>query len=76
MMPVMTARRDAPFAAHRALLYQHSPGSQVAHVRCPGHTIHHMRFGYGEFVERVLELAGLTSLRNMEEYETWTPYRV
>ncbi len=29
-----------------------------------------MRFGYVEFVERVLELAGLTRTQNMEEYES------
>ena len=49
---------------------------QHALVRCPGHTIQYMRFGYVEFVERVLELAGLTRMQNVEEYESWTPYRL
>ena len=35
-----------------------------------------MRFGYVEYVECVLELAGLTRMENMEEYESWTPYRL
>ena len=43
-------------------------------VRCPGHTIQFMRFGYGEYVERVLELAGVTRKLEMEEYEPWDPY--
>ena len=45
-------------------------------VRCPGHTIQYMRFGYVEYVGQVLELAGLTRKQTMEEYETWTPYRL
>ena len=47
-----------------------------ATVRCPGHTIQYMCFGYVEYVERVLELAGLSRMENMEEYESWTPYRL
>ena len=35
-----------------------------------------MRYGYVEYVEQVLELAGLTRKQNMEEYEAWTPYRL
>lgn len=49
---------------------------QARSVRCPGHTIQYMRFGYVEYVEQVLELAGLTRKQNMEEYEAWTPYRL
>jgi hypothetical protein len=30
-------------------------------VRCPGHAIHFMVFGYDEYIGRVLELAGLTA---------------
>lgn len=37
-------------------------------VRCPGHPIQSMRFGYDEYVERALELAGLTRKVKMEEY--------
>jgi hypothetical protein len=33
-----------------------------------------MRFGYGEYVELVLELAGLSRKLEMEEYEPWDPY--
>ena len=35
-----------------------------------------MRFGYGEYMARALELAGLTRKVNMEAYEPWDPYRV
>jgi hypothetical protein len=33
-----------------------------------------MRFGYDEYVEQVLGLAGMTRKLKMEEYGTWTPY--
>ena len=47
-------------------------------VRCPRHTIHFMRFGYEEYIKRVLKLSGLKELTKLEvkKYETWTPYRL
>ena len=50
--------------------------SQPLPVRCPGHPIQYMRFGYAEYTERALELAGLTRKVNVEAYEPWDPYRV
>jgi hypothetical protein len=45
-------------------------------VRCPGHPIHYMIFGYDEYVGRVLELADLAERRDLRRYESWTPYRL
>ena len=45
-------------------------------ARCPGHTIHYMGFGYSEYVERVVQLAGLAEIRDWSEYESWDPYRL
>jgi hypothetical protein len=50
--------------------------SKGRRVRCPGHPIQYMGFGYGEYVAQVLELAGLTRKVRMEEYEPWDLYRV
>ena len=49
---------------------------QVVFVRCPGHTIHYMVFGYEEFVRRVLQLTGLAEQEDRREYESWDPYRL
>jgi len=45
-------------------------------VRCAGHTIHFMRFGYGEYIRQVLDLADLTERGDLERYASWTPYRL
>ena len=48
-------------------------------MRCPGHTIHFLRFDYAFFVRQVLELAGVNFkelLKEVKEYESWTPYQL
>ena len=58
----------------RARVYLSRRPAQTPSVRCPGHTIQYMGFRYDRYVERVLELAGLSRKLKMEEYGTWTPY--
>jgi predicted DNA-binding protein with PD1-like motif len=45
-------------------------------VRCPGHTIHYMVFGYEVFVRQVLQLTGLAEQEDRRQYESWNPYRL
>jgi hypothetical protein len=45
-------------------------------ARCPRHAIQFMNYGYGEYVEQVLELAGIDAARmELRQYELWTPYQ-
>ena len=52
------------------------PRRQRRGVRCPGHTIQFMAFGYDEYVRRVRELASWDARQDWEHYESWTPYRL
>ena len=45
-------------------------------VRCPGDTIHFMRFGYQEYVDRLVELAGIKPRTEWTGYDSWNPYRL
>ncbi len=42
-------------------------------VRCPGHPIHS---GYQEYIDKVLELAGLPETIERSMYESWNPYQL
>ena len=45
-------------------------------MRCPGHTIQFLGYGYTEYIKRTLELHGIdVKALDWREYETWTPYR-
>jgi hypothetical protein len=44
-------------------------------VRCPRHTIQFSGYSYGEYIQKVLELLGITiDYGEWKKYETWTPY--
>jgi len=44
-------------------------------VRCPGHTIQFMGYGYSEYIKKTLELLGIEICHlEWKKYETWTPY--
>ena len=44
-------------------------------MRCPGHTIQFMGYGYSRYVEGVLGVVGLVREKmEFEQYERWTPY--
>jgi hypothetical protein len=44
-------------------------------VRCPGHTIQFLNYGYTEYIRKALELLEIeVNNLEMEKYETWTPY--
>lgn len=45
-------------------------------VRCPGHAVQFMNFGYDAYRELVTELADLNDGQDWEYYESWTPYRL
>ena len=47
---------------------------QANPVRCPGDTIHFMGFGYEDFIERLIELAGIQQPEDWKPYESWSPY--
>ena len=44
---------------------------------CPGHAIHFMRFGYEEYVRRVLKLVGVnfeSVVKGVKKHESWNPW--
>jgi len=44
-------------------------------VRCPGHTIQFLGYGYSKYIEKTLKLLGLTiNYQEWTKYENWTPY--
>jgi hypothetical protein len=44
-------------------------------VRCPGHTIQFLNYGYTEYIRKALELLEIdVNSLEREKYETWTPY--
>jgi len=44
-------------------------------VRCPGHTIQFLGYGYSKYIEKTLELLGISvDYLEWRKYETWTPY--
>lgn len=50
---------------------------QESVVRCPGHAIHFMRFGYEEYVRRVLKLVGVnfeSVVKGVKKHESWNPW--
>jgi hypothetical protein len=51
------------------------PQGQCTVVRCPGHTIQFLNYGYTEYIRKTLELLDI-NVNNLEmkEYENWTPY--
>ena len=49
---------------------------QIKVVRCPGHTIHFLGYGYEAFVAKVLELSNLSKEPERRLYESWSPYRL
>jgi len=49
---------------------------QEENVRCPGDTIHFMRFGYQEYIDRLVELAGIKPPAEWTGYDSWNPYRL
>ena len=48
--------------------------SQLNTVRCPGDTIYFMGFGYEDFIEQLIELAGIQQPEDWKPYESWSPY--
>jgi hypothetical protein len=49
--------------------------SQLSIVRCPGHTIQFLNYGYTEYIRKALELLEIdVNSLEREKYETWTPY--
>lgn len=50
--------------------------SQDCIVRCPGHGIHFLDFGYNEFRQKVIELAEIKPVgKEVKKYVSkWTPY--
>ena len=47
--------------------------TQLTIVRYPGHTIHFMRYGYENFIERLIELARIQQPEDWKPYESWNP---
>jgi hypothetical protein len=46
-------------------------------VRCPGHTIQFLGYGYCRYIEKTLELLGITDTSlDLRKCESWTPYGV
>jgi len=44
-------------------------------VRCPGHTIQFLGYGYSKYIEKTLKLLGLTiDYQEWTKYENWTPH--
>jgi len=44
-------------------------------VRCPGHTIQFLGYGYSKYVEKTLKILGLTiDYQEWTKYENWTPH--
>ena len=49
--------------------------NQTISVRCPGHTIHFLRFDYSKYIQRVLELLDIEKEKiDFKKYERWNPY--
>jgi len=48
---------------------------QVSAVRCPGHTIQFLNYGYTEYIRKTLKFLEI-NVNNLEmkKYENWTPY--
>ena len=46
---------------------------QIEYVRCPGHTIHFMGYGYENYKERLIELAGIYQPEDWKPYDFWSP---
>jgi len=50
-------------------------GCQRTIVRCPGHTIQFLGYGYSKYIEKIKELLGIKDPGlNRGKYENWTPY--
>jgi len=60
-------------AAAIAVIPLRSYCGQSSTVRCPGHTIQFMRYEYGDYVRRVVELSGRGRLE-VKNYASWRPY--
>ena len=46
-------------------------------MRCPGHAIHFMGFGYEEYVRRVLKLVGVnfeSVVKGVKKHKSWNPW--
>jgi hypothetical protein len=44
-------------------------------VRCPGHTIQFLGYGYGKYIEKALELLGINRASlDRSKYGSWTPF--
>ena len=44
-------------------------------MRCPGHTIQFLNYGYPQYIKKVLELVEINSDKiEWRLYEDWTPY--
>ena len=65
---------QAELPRHYACYSIPTAGDCQAAVRCPGHTIQFMAFGYDEYVRQVRELASLDARQDWKRYESWTPY--
>ena len=66
------APKPSPFGyANYTSLYS----CQDTVVRCPGHTIQFLGYGYSKYIEKTLELLGISvDYLEWRKYETWTPY--
>ena len=62
-----------PFKTYQ--LYGMYPNLDISVVRCPGHTIHFLRYGYAEYIKTVLGFLNINpSLIDWNKYDTWNPY--
>ena len=45
-------------------------------MRCPGHTIQFLNYGYSQYIRKVLELVEIKPDKiEWRLYENWTPYQ-
>jgi len=46
-------------------------------VRCPGHTIQFLNYGYSQYIKKVLELVEINPDKiKWGLYDDWTPYHL
>lgn len=78
----MAAKRTkmgmAPNSLNLGITYSKTQGRilcQIFSVRCPGHTIHFLRFDYSVYVSKIFELLDINPSKvDFSKYEKWNPY--
>ncbi len=46
-------------------------------MRCPGHTIQFLNYGYSQYIKKVLELVEINPDKiKWKLYDDWTPYHL